>query len=698
MLKTTIKFTVLALSSAMTQTGYAEDNPDIERISVYGALTTTPLSEMPSSIDVINQLAIEQRHAQHLDEILNKAGNVNFATGASRGRFVQIRGIGERSQFVDPVNPSVGFLVDGINYSGMLAGASTFDVAQIEIFKGPNSARFGADGLAGMINVVSTPTASQQSLDLQVGLANYSSWSIGAATGGALSDSVNYRFSVHQNSSDGFIDNAFLGRSDTNNQDELSARGKIDWQVNEKLSLDTTVHIIDVDNGYDAFSLDRNRQTLSDEPGFDRQQSEAMALSANYRGLDWANMQWQVTYLQADLGYAYDEDWSYVGIAPDWEYSSTDQYLRERQDISLQGKWLSKNDVSNRWVVGLYFASRDEDLDRAYFDFDVYQDALFNSSVQREDLALFGQYRFALTQSQWLEGSLRFASQDFAYQDSANIDSQLKHNDWGAELSYQQQISSDSRLYFSVLRSYKMGGVNGQALSKLDDPRLAEFRQILLANSEFSPESLRGTEFGIKGANPNGSVSLDFSVFYQWRDNVQYKNSIVRDQSFVDFYNNAASGRNYGAEFNLQAILGDSVDVFVNLGWLKTRIEGITRQDGSMIDDREQAHAPNYQVNLGFSWQLSEHFSYMLEVDAKDEFYYSFNHDQRSDKQTIVHSNLDYLFDNWKLSLYVRNLFDQQYANRGFFFGNDPRDEYAPHTYEQFGEPRRIGVTLQYEF
>jgi len=188
MLNTSIKYSVLALSSALTQAAYANDIPDIERVTVYGALSTTPLSEMPSSIDVISQLAIEQRHAQHLDEILNKAGNVNFATGASRGRFVQIRGIGERSQFVDPVNPSVGFLVDGINYSGMLAGASTFDVAQIEIFKGPNSARFGADGLAGMINVISTPTASQQTLNLQVGLANYNSWSIGAAAGGGWSD------------------------------------------------------------------------------------------------------------------------------------------------------------------------------------------------------------------------------------------------------------------------------------------------------------------------------------------------------------------------------------------------------------------------------------------------------------------------------------------------------------------------------
>jgi iron complex outermembrane receptor protein len=43
-------------------------------------------------------------------------------------------------------------------------------------------------------------------------------------------------------------------------------------------------------------------------------------------------------------------------------------------------------------------------------------------------------------------------------------------------------------------------------------------------------------------------------------------------------------------------------------------------------------------------------------------------------------------------------LFDKQYANRGFYFPNDPRDEYETHLYEQFGEPRRVGINFKYQY
>ncbi|WP_339726116.1 TonB-dependent receptor plug domain-containing protein [uncultured Paraglaciecola sp.] len=671
---------------------------DIETITVQGAMTATPLSQMATSISVINESEIAERQAQHLEDIFNRAANVNFASGASRGRFVQIRGIGERSQFTDPVNPSVGYLVDGINYSGLLAGASTFDIAQIEIFKGPNSARFGADGLAGMINVISKEATDDFNLNTQFGFANYGSWNVGAAMGGALSDSVNYRLSLHQNNSDGFIKNTWLGRDDTNNIDEFTSRGKLNWQVSDDLSIKTVVHLIDVDNGYDTFSLNLDRTTLSDEPGLDTQESEALGITFDYAGLDFADLQFQTSFLQADLGYGYDEDWSYVGIAPGWEYSSTDYYFRDRQDSSLQMKLSSKSRTKNSWVIGAYYSNETEELNRLFFDFDLWQDATFDSKVDRIDSAVFGQYKYLLSDTQWVTTSLRLASQTLDYQDSNLINESIEHSDWGAEISYHQQVGQSSMLYGSVLRSFKMGGVNGQSLSKVDDEDVAEFKQDILNNAIFEAESLIGVEFGIKGSNQDGSLQLDFSTFYQKRDDVQYKNSIVNEQSFVDFYDNAADGKNYGIEVSINYMFSNTLDAFANLGYLKTEISKITRQDGTTIDGRDQAHAPTYHINAGLNWQISESVNWLIEFDAKDEFFYSFSHDNKSEQVVLAHTSLDFHLANWQISLYARNLFDEQYANRGFYFGNDPRDEYAAHVYEQFAEPRRLGVNLRYQY
>ena len=675
---------------------FSEQN-ELERIIVRGALSATPLSEMATSISVLNEQAIQERQAQHLEDLLNRAANVNFASGASRGRFVQIRGIGERSQFTDPINPSVGYLVDGINYSGLLAGASTFDIEQVEIFKGPNSARFGADGLAGMINVLSKDATEQTSVNAQFGVGNYGSWQVGAAVGGGLSDTVDYRLSVHQNTSDGFVENTWLGRDDTNGVDELTARAKLNWQATDKLSIKTVFHVIDVDNGYDAFSLNRDRTTLSDEPGVDTQESEAVAVTLDYQGLAWADLQLQSSFMQADLAYGYDEDWGYVGIAPGWEYSSTDYYFRDREDSTIQAKLISKNSDVNSWVLGWYFADKSEDLTREY----TWLSNPFESNVARIDSALFGQYKYILSDTQWLTTSLRLASQKFDYYDSNLIDQEIDHSDWGAEVSYHQKAGDNSMLYFSLLRSYKMGGVNGQALSKAEDEDFADLQQYILNNAIFDAESLVGLEFGIKGSNDDGSLVLDFTTFYQERNDVQYKNSIVEEQSFVDVYDNAADGKNYGIEVSINYMLSDNVDTFANIGYLKTEINGITRRDGDVIETingREQAHAPRYHINAGLNWRIADNVNWLLEFDAKDEFFYSFSHEQQSDNIFITHTSLDYQMENWQVSLYARNLFDKQYANRGFYFGNDPRDEYEGHLYEQFGEPRRVGINFKYQY
>ena len=99
-------------------------------------LTESPLT-VPSSVTVVDSETARKNNAYHLDGVLNLAPNVNFATGASRGRFIQIRGVGERSEFVEPVNYSVGLIVDGIDMTGIAGGALMLDTQQVEILRGP---------------------------------------------------------------------------------------------------------------------------------------------------------------------------------------------------------------------------------------------------------------------------------------------------------------------------------------------------------------------------------------------------------------------------------------------------------------------------------------------------------------------------------------------------------------------------------
>ena len=64
-----------------------------------------------------------------------------------------------------------------------------------------------------------------------------------------------------------------------------------------------------------------------------------------------------------------------------------------------------------------------------------------------------------------------------------------------------------------------------------------------------------------------------------------------------------------------------------------------------------------------------------------------------------MHFAVNYYVDDWRVSLWGRNLTDEDYEVRGFYFANDPRTQYAnDETYVQYGEPRRFGVTVSKSF
>ncbi len=132
----------------------------------------------PVSVSVFDAQATKKRAATHLEEMLNTLPNVNFAAGSNRARYIQIRGIGERSQFKEPINPSVGLLIDGVDMSGLGSMATLFDIEQVEVIRGPQGTRYGANALAGLVKIKSVAPSVDQTSNLALSLATYGSHSL----------------------------------------------------------------------------------------------------------------------------------------------------------------------------------------------------------------------------------------------------------------------------------------------------------------------------------------------------------------------------------------------------------------------------------------------------------------------------------------------------------------------------------------
>lgn len=661
----------------------------IEEILVTADFRSSAELEIASSVTVMTDEHIASRGAQHIEELVNAIPNVNYSAGSNRARFFQIRGIGERSQFVAPINPSVGVLIDNVDFSGAGTIATTMDVEQVEVLRGPQGTRYGANALAGLINIRSKAATEDFDAGLKLGIADYNSTTVSAFVNGALSSSVKGRLALEQHQSDGFYSNDFLGRSDNNARDELSARGKLAIELVDSWQLDLTLSHVDMDNGYDSFSLDNTRTTLSDEPGFDRQQSTLFAATSSW-ALDSADVELIVGLADSDMDYGYDEDWAYDGIHP-FGYNSTDRYARQRDTQSFELRVLSNDnsllfDGSTQWLVGLYTLSSDENLRRDY----TYLESPFFSDFAFDTLAAYAQLDTQLTDRLVLETGLRLESRKTNYVDSDAAAFAPDENFWGGRVALKYALSDASLAYASVARGYKAGGFN-------TDGTLAP------ALRRFGEESLIETELGIKSSLLNETLNLKAAIFHDARRDQQVKSSAgrLRDDGsteFIDYIGNAAEGTNRGLEIEAQWLATSQLSFTASAGLLDASFDKFINSEQQNLAGRDQAHAPNYMAHLGADYVFGR-WSLSASVDAKDAFYFSDSHNIKSEAFELLNMSLRYDADRWSAQLWARNLSNQDYAVRGFFFGafgNDPRKDYAPEPYFQFGEPRLIGVNVEF--
>ena len=696
MYKTLFTLSLLASSVAayaqQTNVSNTSDSTpsDIERVIVSGDFRQTTLDQLSASATILDQERLRSRQPSHIDSVLNSIPNVNFAAGASRGRFVQIRGIGERSQFAEPINPSVSFIVDEFDFSGLAAAGLIFDTKQLEVYRGPQATLYGTGALAGAVKLSSNDVGSDAPDYVEARIGNKESYRIEGATGDDINTDWGYRVALVHNRSDGFVENTFLNRSDTANIDETALRFAVEGSVDERTTLALTYRWYDIDNGYDAFSLDNDNKTLSDEPGFDEHQTHAVSArsTTNTAAGDFILI---ATHASHNIAYGYDEDWTFTGFHP-WGYTSFDAYYRDVETQTGEMRFVSSDsaalfDGMTDWTIGVFYKSTEEKLLRQY----TYLDSDFASEYTPTTTAIYAQTESRLNENLVLVAGLRVENYDFDYADNNQLTRAFDTTMVGGKIAL-QYTQGDHFYYGSISRGYKGAGFNPD--SRVND------------NQRFFDEEYNWNyEVGVKGPLFTPDLIARAAIFYMDRKDTQVSDFdvITRDDGtagFVDIIDNADLGTNKGAELELSWIASDAWQLDASVGYLSATFEGYTLADGTEVSEQRQAQSPKWTANLYSEYALTDNMLWRVDVDYKSEYRFSDGHDVTSPSTTLVNSEIVVLHGDWQTSLWVQNALDREYYTRGFGgFSNDPRDEYAfDEPYYQIGNGRQFGVTVKYAF
>jgi iron complex outermembrane recepter protein len=696
-------YTLLVTISLSASYPLHADNT-LEEIIVTAGFRDSELMKSAGSISVLDEQVVHDRAARHFDETINVLANVNFSAGGTRARFVQVRGVGDLEQFVDPKHfPSVGITIDDIEVGTTATGAVLMDVAQIELLRGPQGTQFGANALAGIISIRTHEPSETFSGKIDTGYANFDGWHVGGYLSGPLSDSVAGRLAIQQNKSDGYYKNEFLQRDDTNERDELSVRGKLRWAGDNGAELKLIASYVDLDGGYDAFSLDNLRSTLSDNPGRDQQETMALALKGSIPVFTGLTLESIVSWRDSDDAYTFDEDWVYSGFCdgvrcdPLFEFSSTDALLRNSDALAIDVR-LKSDPGRTAWVAGVYAQRRNEDLQRQHF-------GAFSSDYETERYAIYGQYQIEVADNFNVIAGLRYEHFEDRYNDSNILITDSTDNYWSGHLSLEYLLGTDTLFYGTLSRSVKPGGVNTETSSSF--PIItASFQPFLLSRQQFSAETLFNKEVGIKARYLDDKLTMKLALFHMDRSNAQLESFVWDANTFIwsGFLDSSSDAENYGAELEIKYQLTERAELFTNIGRLETSVDELTVFDLDSNQfltrsNRDQAKAPNWQYNLGLNLDLSEKLHGRFEIEGRDKSFFGYYHNGQLDGYTLAHASLSYQIGDISLQAWVRNLFDEDYQIHGLYFANDPRDGFSVnHSYYQFGEPRMYGMNVSYSF
>jgi len=321
-----------------------------------------------------------------------------------------------------------------------------------------------------------------------------------------------------------------------------------------------------------------------------------------------------------------------------------------------------------------------------FYDWADSLDDSFGSDYEATNVAVFGQYNLDIGAATRASFGLRTERRTTGYEDTAGLVAGPSESMWGGELTLSHDNSGAMTSYVGLSKGFKAGGFNLGAIP-------ADLRG-------FSAEQLWNLEVGIKSSLLDDKLLINASVFFNRRNDQQVRLSFQLNQgdptSFGFATINVPKSETVGFETDLQWYPNDAWMIYANVGLLNATLGMVDLPDVD-LDGRAQAHAPEYTFAFGANYAHASGIFLRLDVSARDEFYFDVSHDQKSDAYELVNARLGYEADNWGINLWAHNLLDEEYAVRGFYFGNEPPD-FPPTLYTRFGDPRQFGVTFAKRF
>lgn len=673
----------------------------VQEIVVTATKEEETLSTVPVTVNAFAEETLEEANIESLQDValLAPSLQVNFASSQFGSR-ISIRGIGTYQ--TDPaLEPSVGLFVDGVFLARSGLGLSDLsDVERVEVLQGPQGTLYGKNANAGAISV----TTKRPSLDGVEGFAEVSvgNFSLVEITGGIstpLSDTLAIRVSGNYKRRNGIFDNS-LG-SDLSDVGDWNVQGKLFWQPTDNFSVLVSGSHLEIDTtccGSDATVSDATNAALvaagfpaEDNEPFDfnvsvdqdsafELNSELIYISAKYEtdfGIITSSTAWDnFTYLTA-----FDVDRTALDVLRVEENSGGDSFSQELRfnsdpigDLEFMAGLFYFNQHTRRGD-GTPFAIAGADFITvgsaqgipfpAPLAFTIAPGDFLriNSTIDTETFAVFGQATWHIGDLVHLTGGLRFSDESkeaslfnetvstapstalgFSLLDGflTPIDADLERSssnvDWLVRASL--DLNDSSILFASISTGTKSGGIN----TSTGQP----------ADREFDDERTTNVELGVKYTSPSRIFRANGTVFYTVVRDFQFQTQLPSGAGL--FVSNDAEVEVSGVDFQFEVVPSDNFEISGGALYLHKY---------EVTEGVNAGEELNYTADWKFN--ISPTFRFPVgdgELFWRSDFSYTSDHQVTRIRQdrTLVNSSLGWRNGTWDISIWTKNLFDEEYV------------------------------------
>ena len=713
---------LILISHSFSKTQTDSSKIDLPEIEIYGGIDENPIT---TNIDVLDDTIFTKDGNNNFQDLIQSIPSLHYSGGTSRAKYFQLRGLGELSQFSGEGPPHfyVGYLVDNIDFSGIGMIGKLYDFEQIEIFKGPQTASYGPNSMAGLINLVSKKPSNEKTFNFNSSIYSKNGQSFNLSTSIPVTDNILTKITLSSDYSDGFITNISEQNDtkyDTNSKDENLAKFQIAYFPNSNLSLKYIYYNIKLDNKYDVWAPDNNGfTTYSDYQGLDVQKTKANSLNINYE-LNDIKLILISTFSKNDIIYSYDGDWGNSNFwsnnpynwnlnNPDylfpWSFSDLTNRSRESYSNELRLKTniyygipltlgfyqskVNENDLRNGFLFGGYANNIDS-------KFDIYNYAVYSkiSPLATDKMSLTISLRYDINET---KQDLNYEFYDyynypynyFYYPQYGNYKNEVKDDLIGGNVSINYKLNQYTYLNTNFSRGYKTSGIN-----QTTNPALPDSLKI------YETEYCNNFDVGFIYRDDKYDVKI--SAFYLDRINPQLRLSYQfggpTNFDFATF--NADEGYNHGFEINSNYLFSENLSLGFYYTYLKTYVSEF-KYLGQSYGDRSLAHSPKRKYGFTFDKNLSKFLtglSISINSNFVSSFYFEEQNNNMSASYNLVDLSLNYKYTNMNISFWSKNLTNEKYPIRGYQFSLDPISfiNNEVKSYQSFGDPRTIGITIDY--